>query len=60
MGQAFLEKCRDLNRQEFREFPRLEKLTCRAPRGAVLLAAESAAQEAGTHRTWYRVLGRYG
>jgi len=31
-----------------------------APRGAVLLAAESAAQAAGTHRTWYRVLGRYG
>ena len=27
-----------------------------APRGAVLLAAASAAQEAETHRTWYRVL----
>ncbi len=31
-----------------------------APRGAVLLAAESAAQEAVTRRTWYRVLSRYG
>jgi len=52
--------CSGLNCQAFREFSRLEKLTCRAPRGAVLLAAESAAQEAGTHRTWYRVLGWYG
>jgi len=25
-----------------------------------LLAAESAAQEAETHRTWYRVLSWYG
>ncbi len=25
-----------------------------------LLAAASAAQEAGTHRTWYRVLSWYG
>ena len=30
----------------------------RVLRGAVLLADESAAQEAGIRRTWYRVLGR--